>query len=110
MQGHPGAGRTGAYRGMTKDESTPGPDQRPQDGGGRSLGPLQVAGSVLAAAFGVQSSKNRERDFKEGRFLPWLLWRRPANRRHLDVAAGRLSSMNILVDRFGGRGVYQDST
>lgn len=32
------------------------------------LGPLQVVGSVLAAALGVQSSKNRERDFKQGRF------------------------------------------
>lgn len=28
---------------------------------------LQVIGSVLAAGFGVQSSKNRERDFKHGR-------------------------------------------
>ena len=27
---------------------------------------LQVAASVLAAGFGVQSSKNRERDFKQG--------------------------------------------
>ncbi len=33
-----------------------------------SLNPLQVVGSVLAAAFGVQSSKNRERDFKQGSF------------------------------------------
>lgn len=29
-------------------------------------GPLQVIKSVLAAAFGVQSSKNRERDFNHG--------------------------------------------
>jgi hypothetical protein len=27
---------------------------------------LQVIGSVMAAGFGVQSSKNRERDFKQG--------------------------------------------
>lgn len=27
---------------------------------------LQVAASVLAAGFGVQNSKNRERDFKHG--------------------------------------------
>lgn len=33
----------------------------------RRLNPLQVVGSVLAAALGVQSSKNRERDFKQGR-------------------------------------------
>jgi hypothetical protein len=32
-----------------------------------NLGPLQVMGSVLAAGLGVQSSKNRERDFKQGR-------------------------------------------
>jgi hypothetical protein len=32
------------------------------------LGPLQVVGSVLAAALGVQSSRNRERDFRNGRF------------------------------------------
>lgn len=37
-------------------------EQRP------SLNPLQVIGSVFAAGLGVQSSKNRERDFKQGRF------------------------------------------
>ncbi len=31
------------------------------------LNPLQVVGSVFAAGLGVQSSKNRERDFKQGR-------------------------------------------
>ena len=29
--------------------------------------PWQVIGSVFAAGLGVQSSKNRERDFKQGR-------------------------------------------
>ena len=33
----------------------------------RRLNPLQVIVSVLAAGLGVQSSKNRERDFKQGR-------------------------------------------
>jgi hypothetical protein len=33
----------------------------------RGLNPLQVVGSVFAAGLGVQSSKNRERDFKQGR-------------------------------------------
>lgn len=37
------------------------------------LNPLQVIGSVLAAAFGVQSSRNRERDFKEGRFVTFII-------------------------------------
>ena len=32
-----------------------------------SLKPLQVISSVFAAGLGVQSSKNRERDFKQGR-------------------------------------------
>jgi len=35
--------------------------------GAGKLNPLQVVGSVFAAGLGVQSSKNRERDFKEGR-------------------------------------------
>ena len=34
---------------------------------GESLNPLRVISSVLAAGLGVQSSKNRERDFKQGR-------------------------------------------
>lgn len=31
------------------------------------LNPLQIVGSVFAAGLGVQSSKNRERDFKQGK-------------------------------------------
>lgn len=31
------------------------------------LNPMQVVGSVFAAGLGVQSSRNRERDFKQGR-------------------------------------------
>jgi hypothetical protein len=33
----------------------------------KSLNPLQVVSSVLAAGLGVQSSRNRERDFRRGR-------------------------------------------
>lgn len=33
-----------------------------------SLNVFQVIGSVFAAGLGVQSSKNRERDFTQGRF------------------------------------------
>ena len=33
----------------------------------KGLNPLQVIASVFAAGLGVQSSKNRERDFKQGR-------------------------------------------
>jgi hypothetical protein len=37
------------------------------------LNPLQVVGSVLAAAFGVQSRSNRERDFQEGKFFAFIV-------------------------------------
>lgn len=39
----------------------------PQEDAGKKLGPLQVLGSLLAAGLGVQSSRNRERDFTQGR-------------------------------------------
>ncbi len=39
----------------------------PEEKNGKALNPLQVVSSVLAASLGVQSSKNRERDFKHGR-------------------------------------------
>jgi DUF2970 family protein len=37
-----------------------------------SMNPFQVIGSVFAAGLGVQSSKNRERDFKQGKFGVFL--------------------------------------
>jgi len=40
----------------------PGTQEKPA-----KLNPLQVVGSVFAAGLGVQNSKNRERDFKQGR-------------------------------------------
>ncbi len=33
---------------------------------------FQVLGSVLAAAFGVQSAKNRERDFQHGNAVTFI--------------------------------------
>jgi hypothetical protein len=42
-------------------------EQSVQDEKPDELNPLQVVGSVFAAGLGVQSSKNRERDFKQGR-------------------------------------------
>jgi hypothetical protein len=33
----------------------------------QSLNPFQVVASVFAAGLGIQSSKNRERDFRQGR-------------------------------------------
>ena len=34
---------------------------------------IQVLGSVLAGAAGVQSRKNRERDFSQSSFLPYII-------------------------------------
>jgi len=45
----------------------------PQQKEKNSLNPLRVVGSVLAAGFGVQSAKNRERDFKEGKFATFVV-------------------------------------
>lgn len=36
------------------------------------LGFFQIMGSTIAAAFGVQSSKNRKRDFEQGRAGPFI--------------------------------------
>lgn len=36
-------------------------------------GVLAVIASVFAAVFGVQSSKNRERDFKHGKFRNYVI-------------------------------------
>ena len=46
-----------------KDEAAPAEPERQKE----KLGPLQVVSSVFAAGLGVQSSRNRERDFKQGR-------------------------------------------
>jgi hypothetical protein len=50
---------------------TDGKQEEPGTGPGRQegekLNPLQVVSSVFAAGLGVQSSKNRERDFKQGK-------------------------------------------
>lgn len=46
-------------------------DKEPQHDSTPSL--LQVIGSVLAAFFGVQNSKNRERDFKHGNHRHFII-------------------------------------
>ena len=38
----------------------------------KGLSLWQMIGSTIAAAFGVQSSKNRERDFSQGKALPFI--------------------------------------
>ena len=49
-----------------KEQTAPTAQEQDQDKSA-SLKPLHVIGSVFAAGLGVQSSKNRERDFKQGR-------------------------------------------
>ncbi len=64
------------------EQGTPAQDSREQGANGASpgaqetdrepeerkgLGALQVVSSVFAAGLGVQSSRNRERDFRQGR-------------------------------------------
>tara|TARA_R110002110_G_scaffold14698_1_gene67638 strand:- start:57566 stop:57814 length:249 start_codon:yes stop_codon:yes gene_type:complete len=48
-----------------KDE--PNTQGKPSQEDDKSLNPMQVISSIFAAGLGVQSSKNRERDFKQGR-------------------------------------------
>ena len=45
----------------------------PEKNDDQKPGPLQVIGSVISAAFGVQSSRNRERDFQHGRFRNYVI-------------------------------------
>lgn len=50
------------------------PDQShdQSDEAGKKPGLLEVTYSVLAALFGVQSAKNRERDFKRGKASDYI--------------------------------------
>jgi len=52
-----------------ESEEKPGEDRDNKT----SLNPLQVISSVFAAGLGVQSSKNRERDFRTGSFKVFLI-------------------------------------
>jgi hypothetical protein len=45
------------------DQHQPGTEQQTE----KKMKPLEVVSSVIAAGLGVQNSKNRERDFKQGR-------------------------------------------
>ncbi|MEJ2532593.1 MAG: DUF2970 domain-containing protein [Halioglobus sp.] len=42
-------------------------EDKGEENGRQSLNPFQVVASVFAAGLGIQSSRNRERDFKQGR-------------------------------------------
>jgi hypothetical protein len=60
-----------------KQHSPPREGQRePQgqdDAAEQSLSFLQIAGSAVAAAFGVQSSRNRARDFSRGKLSHFIV-------------------------------------
>jgi hypothetical protein len=63
-----GGKQPGAQGTVTEEKSVSPPAEPQQDLPARpSLNPLQVVASVFAAGLGVQSSSNRERDFKQGR-------------------------------------------
>lgn len=51
------------------DESRPAADEPPDE----SLSAWQIVASSLAAAFGVQSSRNRRRDFSRGRAVHFII-------------------------------------
>ena len=44
-----------------------------QDKPGKAPNVLQIVGSVLAAAFGVQSNENRLRDFQHGNIWAYIV-------------------------------------
>ena len=48
------------------------PDRPPEEQDDKPLSLLQVIGSTLSAAFGVQSSRNRERDFARGKISHFI--------------------------------------
>ncbi len=51
----------------TEGDPTGAREPEPEHAEKKGLGALQVVSSVFAAGLGVQSSRNRERDFRQGR-------------------------------------------
>lgn len=39
----------------------------------KKVSPLALMGSIVASAFGVQTNKNRERDFQQGKFHHFVI-------------------------------------
>ncbi|MCZ6643465.1 MAG: DUF2970 domain-containing protein [Gammaproteobacteria bacterium] len=48
------------------------PESPPEKQDDRPLSLMQVIGSAISAAFGVQSSQNRERDFARGKLSHFI--------------------------------------
>ena len=53
--------------------SQPDNSNAPEDQPRRGLSTWQIAFSTMAAAFGVQSGRNRERDFSRGRATQFII-------------------------------------
>jgi hypothetical protein len=70
-----GAGRRDreCHGGDTGDQGKVARDAPAGDSRAPALRPLQVISSVLAAGLGVQSSRNRERDFRQGRAVTFIV-------------------------------------
>jgi len=58
---------------MDKTSQTSQSDEAKDQAGKAPNAALSIAQSVLAAAFGVQSAKNRERDFSERRLRDFII-------------------------------------
>jgi len=54
-------------------QEAPDLQEKEQDSEGKKPNFLQIVISTLGAAFGVQSSKNRERDFKHGSIATYIV-------------------------------------
>ena len=44
-----------------------------EDNKEKKVSPFALMGSVVASAFGVQTNKNRERDFQQGKFHHFVI-------------------------------------
>ncbi|MCK5359276.1 MAG: DUF2970 domain-containing protein [Gammaproteobacteria bacterium] len=44
-----------------------------EDNQEKKISPFALMGSIFASAFGVQTSKNRERDFQHGKFHHFVI-------------------------------------
>ncbi len=47
--------------------------EQTEDNKEKKVSPFALMGSVVASAFGVQTSKNRERDFQHGKFHHFVI-------------------------------------
>ena len=68
-----GSRQTWVIKNMLNEEDINAAENQAKVVNDKSPSPIQVLGSVFAAAFGVQSKKNRERDFQHGRFLNFAI-------------------------------------